>query len=61
MSKEETMFTFIDTGTHWGWFRIVPTETGWDIVIPEDVTLTEAAQKFIDTVNGMLGRSNGQQ
>ena len=61
MSEEETMIRFIDTGTPKEWFRIVPTETGWDVVIPEDVTLTEAAQKFIDTVNGMLGKANGQQ
>lgn len=31
------------------YLRIVPTEDGFDIVIPEDITLTEAATRFIET------------
>jgi len=36
--------------------RFTPTETGFDVIIPEDVTLTEAAQKLIETVRGLLGK-----
>jgi hypothetical protein len=61
MSDEETMIKFSNPNPPREVFRITPTETGFDVVIPEDVTLTEAAQKFIDTVNEMLGRANGQQ
>jgi hypothetical protein len=39
------------------YFTIKPTETGWDICIPEDVTLTEAAQRFVNAVNEILGRA----
>ena len=37
--------------------RIVPTEDGFDVVIPEHVTLTEAAQNFIDVVNDLLAKT----
>jgi hypothetical protein len=40
------------------YFTIKPTETGWDICIPEDVTLTEAAQRFIAAVDEMRGHSS---
>ena len=64
MSEQRTKFIFSSgnasgTGPTKEILRIVPNETGWDVVIPHDVTLTEAAQKFIDTVNGMLGQVNG--
>ena len=34
--------------------RIIPTDTGFDVRIPEGVTLTEAASRFIEAVRGML-------
>lgn len=34
--------------------RINPTDTGFDVRIPEGVTLTEAASRFIEAVRGML-------
>lgn len=37
--------------------RIVPKEGGFDVVIPEHITLTEAAQTFIDAVNDLLAKS----
>lgn len=37
--------------------RIVPRDSGFDVVIPEHVTLTEAAQTFIDAVNDLLAKS----
>ena len=58
MSEEETKITFRDISVPpREILRIVPTETGWDVVIPPDVTLTEAAQKFIDTVNELRRES----
>jgi hypothetical protein len=58
MSEEETKITFRDVSVPpKEILRIVPTETGWDICIPEDVTLTEAAQRFVNAVNEILGRA----
>lgn len=36
------------------YLRIVPTEDGFDIVIPDDVSLTEAALKFIETCKQLV-------
>ncbi len=49
MEDKTPTFRFNDPSREW--FRIVPSENGWDVIIPEDVTLTEAAQKFIEAVN----------
>jgi len=59
MNDEETKIAFKEVNTEppREILKIVPTETGFDVVIPDNVTLTEAAQKFIDMVNEMLQRS----
>jgi hypothetical protein len=56
VSEEAPKFVFSTSAGEW--FRIVSTENGWDIKIPDDVTLTEAAQKFIETINGLMGKSS---
>jgi hypothetical protein len=53
MSGEDPKFVWQTQGER-EWFRIVPTEGGWDVVIPDEVTITEAAKIFIETVNEML-------
>ena len=58
MSEEETRITFRDISVPpREILRIVPTEAGWDIKIPDDVTPTEAAKRFIEIVNELLGKS----
>lgn len=36
------------------YLRIVPTDSGFDVQIPEGVTLTEAASRFIEAVRKQL-------
>jgi len=63
MNDEETKIAFKEVNTEppREILKIVPTKTGFDVVIPDSVTLTEAAQKFIETVNEMLGKAKDGQ
>lgn len=54
MSDNTPTFTFTTPTREW--LRIVPSENGWDVVIPEDVTLTQAAQMFIQAVNELKSK-----
>ena len=56
--NNEAAFTFHESNRPSEMLRIVPTEDGFDVVIPEHVTLTEAAQTFIDAVNELLAKRN---
>lgn len=52
MSEQESLITFYDPAREV--MRIVPTETGFDVVIADGITMTEAAEQFIKTVRGLL-------
>jgi hypothetical protein len=54
--EDSPNFAVIGGGPSKEIFRITPTETGFDVVIPEGITLTEAAQTFIDAVNDLLSK-----
>ena len=51
-STQDMAFAFAPPAREW--FRIIPTEAGFDIRIPEDITLTEAAERFIEAVRDRL-------
>jgi hypothetical protein len=52
LANPETSIAFSQPGREV--MRIVPTETGFDVKIPDGVTMTEAAKTFIETVKQML-------
>jgi hypothetical protein len=52
LANPETSIAFSQPGREV--MRIAPTETGFDVKIPDGVTMTEAAKTFIETVEQML-------
>lgn len=42
-------------------FRIVPTRDGFDIVLGEGVTMTEAARVFVEHVRARFGIGGGDE
>ena len=52
MSEQESLMTFYSHAREV--LRIMPTATGFDVVIPDDVTMTEAAEQFIKTVRAFI-------
>lgn len=41
--------------------RVTPTETGFDVVIPDGITMTEAAQIFVNAVKDIIKQGNNEQ
>lgn len=54
--KEETMIRFSDPGREI--LRLVPTEEGFDIRIPDGIEMTEAAEKFIKMAKSLMLNSS---
>jgi hypothetical protein len=52
MSEQESLITFHSPAREV--MRIVPTETGVDVVVADGITMTEAAVQFIKTVRALL-------
>ncbi|NBW12632.1 MAG: hypothetical protein EBR82_31865 [Caulobacteraceae bacterium] len=52
-SQEHTLMKFASIDPPQELFRIVTTETGWNVVVNPEVSMTEAARKFISIVNDL--------
>lgn len=52
MSEQESLITFHNPVREV--VRIVPTETGFDVIVADGVTMTEAAEQFIKTVRALI-------
>jgi hypothetical protein len=52
-SQEHMLMKFTSIDPPQELFRIVTTETGWNVVVNPEVPMTEAARKFISIVNDL--------